>query len=223
MKINNWTVCIQDRGKWRDVVEKAKTFNIWSCNAQRRRSWLSCIKSGFTYELYLQWTYATMVQVNYYAVPDSTRTDIPEYKYSSPSIPQKQSIRREKMWQNLELFYKAVVLHVQWHRWELCHSSHHTFHTFVHAFFVKVNRKLYHNNDTIRVLQNICFIITIIGHSLSAPPKACLHWTVKTPFNVPLGICGSEYSTEENLEWINYNTEITDVGAVKLNAKYEKN
>jgi hypothetical protein len=27
------TVCVQDRGKWRDVVEKAKTFNIWSCNA----------------------------------------------------------------------------------------------------------------------------------------------------------------------------------------------
>jgi hypothetical protein len=28
MKIKNWTVCVQDRGKWRDVVEKAKTFNI---------------------------------------------------------------------------------------------------------------------------------------------------------------------------------------------------
>jgi hypothetical protein len=28
MKINNWTVCVQDRGKWRDVIEKAKTFNI---------------------------------------------------------------------------------------------------------------------------------------------------------------------------------------------------
>jgi hypothetical protein len=28
MKIENWTVCVQDRGKWRDVVEKAKTFNI---------------------------------------------------------------------------------------------------------------------------------------------------------------------------------------------------
>jgi hypothetical protein len=33
MKIQNWTVCVQDRGKWRDVVEKAKTFNTWSCNA----------------------------------------------------------------------------------------------------------------------------------------------------------------------------------------------
>jgi hypothetical protein len=28
MRIKNWTVCVQDRGKWRDVVEKAKTFNI---------------------------------------------------------------------------------------------------------------------------------------------------------------------------------------------------
>jgi len=27
MKIKNWIACIQDRGKWKDVVEKAKTFN----------------------------------------------------------------------------------------------------------------------------------------------------------------------------------------------------
>jgi hypothetical protein len=33
----NWTVCVQDRSKWRDVVEKAKTVNIRRCNAQRRR------------------------------------------------------------------------------------------------------------------------------------------------------------------------------------------
>jgi hypothetical protein len=33
-----WTVFFQDRGKWRDVFEKAKTINIWSCNALRRRS-----------------------------------------------------------------------------------------------------------------------------------------------------------------------------------------
>jgi hypothetical protein len=26
MKINNWTKCIQDRVKWKEVVEKAKTF-----------------------------------------------------------------------------------------------------------------------------------------------------------------------------------------------------
>jgi hypothetical protein len=28
MKIKSWTFSVQDRGKWRDVVEKAKTFNI---------------------------------------------------------------------------------------------------------------------------------------------------------------------------------------------------
>jgi hypothetical protein len=28
MKIKNWTVCVQDRGEWRDVFGKAKTFNI---------------------------------------------------------------------------------------------------------------------------------------------------------------------------------------------------
>jgi hypothetical protein len=28
MKKKNWTVCIQDCGKWRDVIEKAKTSNI---------------------------------------------------------------------------------------------------------------------------------------------------------------------------------------------------
>ena len=27
MKIKNWKVCFQDRGKWKEVVEKAKTFN----------------------------------------------------------------------------------------------------------------------------------------------------------------------------------------------------
>jgi hypothetical protein len=26
LKINNWTICIQDRVKWAVVVEKAKTF-----------------------------------------------------------------------------------------------------------------------------------------------------------------------------------------------------
>jgi hypothetical protein len=28
MKVNNWTVCVQDSGKWRDVFEKAKTSNV---------------------------------------------------------------------------------------------------------------------------------------------------------------------------------------------------
>jgi hypothetical protein len=27
MKIKNWIACLQDRGKWKEVVEKAKTFN----------------------------------------------------------------------------------------------------------------------------------------------------------------------------------------------------
>ena len=27
MKIKNWIACVQDRGKWKEVVEKAKTFN----------------------------------------------------------------------------------------------------------------------------------------------------------------------------------------------------
>jgi hypothetical protein len=27
MKIKNWIACVQDRGKWIEVVEKAKTFN----------------------------------------------------------------------------------------------------------------------------------------------------------------------------------------------------
>jgi hypothetical protein len=27
MKVKNWITCVQDRGKWKDVVEKAITFN----------------------------------------------------------------------------------------------------------------------------------------------------------------------------------------------------
>ena len=27
MKIKNWLTCVQDRAKWKDVVEKAKTSN----------------------------------------------------------------------------------------------------------------------------------------------------------------------------------------------------
>ena len=27
IKIKNWKTCVQDRGKWKEVVEKAKTFN----------------------------------------------------------------------------------------------------------------------------------------------------------------------------------------------------
>jgi hypothetical protein len=34
MKIKNWIACVQDRRKWKEVVEKAKTFN-WE--VQRRK------------------------------------------------------------------------------------------------------------------------------------------------------------------------------------------
>ena len=27
MKIKNWIACVQHRGKWKEIVEKAKTFN----------------------------------------------------------------------------------------------------------------------------------------------------------------------------------------------------
>jgi hypothetical protein len=37
MKIYNWKDCIQDRHKWKKIVEKAITFNYWSCRAWRRR------------------------------------------------------------------------------------------------------------------------------------------------------------------------------------------
>ena len=31
MKIKNWIACVQDQGKWKEVVEKAKTrkFSVW--------------------------------------------------------------------------------------------------------------------------------------------------------------------------------------------------
>ena len=27
MKIKNWIACVQDRGKWKEVVKKTRTFN----------------------------------------------------------------------------------------------------------------------------------------------------------------------------------------------------
>jgi len=32
-KTKNWTSCTQDRNNWKLRVEKAKTFNHWSCSA----------------------------------------------------------------------------------------------------------------------------------------------------------------------------------------------
>jgi hypothetical protein len=37
MKIYNWKDCMQDRHKLKKIVEKAKTFNEWTCRAWRTR------------------------------------------------------------------------------------------------------------------------------------------------------------------------------------------
>jgi len=33
MSVSNWEKCTPDRGKWKEVVEKAKTFKQCSCSA----------------------------------------------------------------------------------------------------------------------------------------------------------------------------------------------
>jgi len=38
MKIQNWIACVQDRGKWKEVVEKAKTFNYTKFSAWKKKS-----------------------------------------------------------------------------------------------------------------------------------------------------------------------------------------
>jgi len=44
MKINNWTKWIQDQVKWKEIVQKTKTFKHWICSARwrRRRRRQSC-------------------------------------------------------------------------------------------------------------------------------------------------------------------------------------
>jgi hypothetical protein len=37
IKIYNWKDCMQDRQKWKKIVENVKTSNYWSCRAWRRR------------------------------------------------------------------------------------------------------------------------------------------------------------------------------------------
>ena len=37
MKIKNWLACVQDRGKWIEVVEKAKTFNQRKFSAWKKK------------------------------------------------------------------------------------------------------------------------------------------------------------------------------------------
>jgi len=62
LKIQNWIACVQDRGKWKEVVEKTKTFNYrkfsaWKKKCLKNRSGrilrvASCKKKGL---LDLQW------------------------------------------------------------------------------------------------------------------------------------------------------------------------
>jgi hypothetical protein len=33
IKLNDWRICIQDRNKWKRIIEKAKSVNIGSCSA----------------------------------------------------------------------------------------------------------------------------------------------------------------------------------------------
>jgi hypothetical protein len=37
MKIKNWIACFQDRGKWKEVIEKAKTFNQGNFSARKKK------------------------------------------------------------------------------------------------------------------------------------------------------------------------------------------
>jgi hypothetical protein len=43
MKIKNWIACVQDRGKWKEVVEKAKTFNWGVQRLEEEESDISCL------------------------------------------------------------------------------------------------------------------------------------------------------------------------------------
>ena len=38
MKIKNWIACVQDRGKWKEVVEKVKTFNYRTFSAWKKKN-----------------------------------------------------------------------------------------------------------------------------------------------------------------------------------------
>jgi len=53
MKINNWTQCIQDRVKWKEVNEKAKNSKQWNCMAWcRRRYQKLATKPNLQWEFY---------------------------------------------------------------------------------------------------------------------------------------------------------------------------
>jgi hypothetical protein len=39
LKIQNWIACVQDRVKWNEVVEKAKTFNQGKFSARKKKKY----------------------------------------------------------------------------------------------------------------------------------------------------------------------------------------
>ena len=43
MKIENWLSCVQDRGKWKEVVEKTKTFNQEVQRLEEEEDNLKCL------------------------------------------------------------------------------------------------------------------------------------------------------------------------------------
>jgi hypothetical protein len=60
MKIKNWIACVQDRGKWKEVVEKAETFN-WEVqrleedNINLQMSTFFIFQLVFNFFLYANW------------------------------------------------------------------------------------------------------------------------------------------------------------------------
>jgi len=40
LKIQNWIACVQDRGKWKEVIEKAKTFNERKFSAWKKKNFV---------------------------------------------------------------------------------------------------------------------------------------------------------------------------------------
>ena len=49
MKIKNWTACVQDRGKWKEVDEKVKTFNLRKFSAWKKKKKNEWKNSQFIY------------------------------------------------------------------------------------------------------------------------------------------------------------------------------
>jgi hypothetical protein len=49
MKLKNWIACVQDRGKWKEVVEKAKTQLGSLAPGRRRRRFYSIIMLIYSY------------------------------------------------------------------------------------------------------------------------------------------------------------------------------